>query len=541
MATISTADRVRETSVTTGTGTLNLDGAVSKYQTFVQGVGTGATVTYCVVHRDVSEWEVGYGVITDASPDTLSRASVSASSNAGSLVNFSAGTKDVFITHAADYTATTDTNQDLVDYAKLSGRSGGQSLIGGIAASETLTLESTSHSTKGDVISRDNLTVYARTTSGISINLHSAGNVLLGEIFQGSDSVGGDLFTHFKYASSDKFFYSTSDVFFEVGLELQDNPLQLDDSGGIGRNVLVTSGTDIVTFGSASFSKITTPNQLESTLAIGTAPLVVTSTTLVSNLNADLLDGNEASAFALVSHNHSATDITSGTLSVARGGTGVTSSTGTTAIVLSTSPTLVTPLLGVASATSLACPTFTTSSGAMSITPAAGSNLNIILGTTGDFIVNTSDLVVDTSLNRVGIGTASPSYSLHVNGSSTVVAKIGRSTAADTRFLFGNSAGDTTFRTDASGNGELYADTGKTLGVGANGLASHIKITSAGYVGIGVTATAWLHTKASTTTAASFNVPTGTAPTSPNNGDIWSDGSDLLIRLGGVTYTFTKT
>lgn len=49
-----------------------------------------------------------------------------------------------------------------------------------------------------------------------------------------------------------------------------------------------------------------------------------------------------------------------------------------------------------------------------------------------------------------------------------------------------------------------------------------------------------INTAASTTTQASLNVPSGTAPTSPVNGDIWSDGSDIKVRLGGVTYTLTK-
>lgn len=59
------------------------------------------------------------------------------------------------------------------------------------------------------------------------------------------------------------------------------------------------------------------------TQATGTAPMTISSTTVVTNLNADLLDGKEASAFALASHNQSATTITSGTLGVARGGTGL--------------------------------------------------------------------------------------------------------------------------------------------------------------------------------------------------------------------------
>lgn len=96
------ADRVKETSTTTGTGTLNLAGAVSGYQNFVAGVATGNSCYYAIVNRDAAEWEVGIGTVTDASPDTLSRTTVMASSNAGALVNFSAGTKDVFVTIPAD-------------------------------------------------------------------------------------------------------------------------------------------------------------------------------------------------------------------------------------------------------------------------------------------------------------------------------------------------------------------------------------------------------------------------------------------------------
>lgn len=59
---------------------------------------------------------------------------------------------------------------------------------------------------------------------------------------------------------------------------------------------------------------------LQSDVATGTAPLVVASTTVVTNLNADLLDGNHAAAFALASHNHAASHITSGTLAHERGG-----------------------------------------------------------------------------------------------------------------------------------------------------------------------------------------------------------------------------
>ena len=41
-------DRVKETSVTTGTGNLNLDGAVTGFETFVAGIATGNTTYYCI-------------------------------------------------------------------------------------------------------------------------------------------------------------------------------------------------------------------------------------------------------------------------------------------------------------------------------------------------------------------------------------------------------------------------------------------------------------------------------------------------------------
>jgi len=60
------------------------------------------------------------------------------------------------------------------------------------------------------------------------------------------------------------------------------------------------------------------------------------------------------------------------------------------------------------------------SSGALTITPLAGQNLNVALSTTGDFAVNTDDLYVDTSTGRVGIGTTEPSKMLTVNGEAII-------------------------------------------------------------------------------------------------------------------------
>ena len=97
-----TADRVKETSTTTGTGALNLAGAASDgFQTFVAAIANNNTCYYTIAHQDADEWEVGVGTVTDASTDTLSRDTVLASSNSGSAVSLSSGTKDVFVTAPA--------------------------------------------------------------------------------------------------------------------------------------------------------------------------------------------------------------------------------------------------------------------------------------------------------------------------------------------------------------------------------------------------------------------------------------------------------
>ena len=91
-------DRVKETSTTTGTGTLNLAGAVSGFQTFVAGIGNSNVTYYAIVNASGTEFEIGIGTVTDASPDTLSRTTILESSNSDSAVDFSAGTKTVFCT-----------------------------------------------------------------------------------------------------------------------------------------------------------------------------------------------------------------------------------------------------------------------------------------------------------------------------------------------------------------------------------------------------------------------------------------------------------
>ena len=99
------ADRVKETTTTTGTGTVTLLGAATGFQSFAV-VGDANTTYYCIAAQSGSEWEVGIGTYT-SSGTTLARTTVFSNSSGTqpSALSFSAGTKDVFITYPSTVAA----------------------------------------------------------------------------------------------------------------------------------------------------------------------------------------------------------------------------------------------------------------------------------------------------------------------------------------------------------------------------------------------------------------------------------------------------
>lgn len=99
-------DRVFEYTTTTGTGTLTLGGTKSGYQQFAT-VGDGNTTYYTIVAEN-GDWESGIGTYT-SSGTTLARTTVLASSNSNNLVNFAAGTKEVFSSQPAGRAVAVDT------------------------------------------------------------------------------------------------------------------------------------------------------------------------------------------------------------------------------------------------------------------------------------------------------------------------------------------------------------------------------------------------------------------------------------------------
>lgn len=94
-------DRVKETTATTGQGTLTLAGAVSGFQSFTSALSDGDTTYYAIFETSTGQWEVGLGTFT-ATGTTLARTTILESSNSGSAINLTAGAADVFITQPAE-------------------------------------------------------------------------------------------------------------------------------------------------------------------------------------------------------------------------------------------------------------------------------------------------------------------------------------------------------------------------------------------------------------------------------------------------------
>jgi hypothetical protein len=113
-------DRVKETTTTTGQGTVTLLGAATGFQSF-SAIGNANNTYYTIASQTGSEWEVGIGTYT-ASGTTLSRDTVLSSSAGGTTkTNFSAGTKDVFVTYPASYASFAAAGAVTENYTELAG------------------------------------------------------------------------------------------------------------------------------------------------------------------------------------------------------------------------------------------------------------------------------------------------------------------------------------------------------------------------------------------------------------------------------------
>ena len=174
------SDRVKETTTTTGTGTLTLGGAVTGFETFTANLSDGDTTYYACT--DNTDFEVGLGTFT-ASGTTLARTTILASSNSGSAVNWSAGTRTVFCTLPAAKTVFLDASGNTT----ISGSVTADSFIIGNANINENDLESIDDVTAG--------TISASKAAVVDINKDITGfrNVTLtGELDAATLDISGD-------------------------------------------------------------------------------------------------------------------------------------------------------------------------------------------------------------------------------------------------------------------------------------------------------------------------------------------------------------
>lgn len=165
------ADRVRETTTTTGTGTITLAGAANGFQSFA-AVGNGNTTYYAIVGQGTSEWEIGVGTYT-SSGTTLSRDTVlSSSAGAPTKTNFSAGTKDVFVTYPADRSVFSDGTNIIPETAAVllpsSGGTGQSSLTANnvILGNGTSAVQFVAPGTTGNVLTSNGTTWTSAAAAG---------------------------------------------------------------------------------------------------------------------------------------------------------------------------------------------------------------------------------------------------------------------------------------------------------------------------------------------------------------------------------------
>jgi hypothetical protein len=316
-------DRVKETTTTTSTGSYTLAGAVGGYQAF-SVIGNGNTTYYAVTNG--TDWEVGIGTYT-LSGTVLSRDTILESSNSGNAVNWSAGTKEIFCTYPAERSMYVD---GTTITPAISARLGFTNLAQGSALS---VLGVTGNATA------DNASIAAGTDN--QVLRRSGTSVAFGAVnLASTDAVTGDLpFSNLAQGSA-------LSVLGVTGNATADNA---SIAAGTDHQVLRRSGTTVA-FGAVNLAQ----------------SAAVTGTLAVTNGGTGITSFGSGVATWL------------GTPSSANLAAAVTDETGSGALVFANTPTLVTPVLGAATGTSLAL-----TGGSLTTRPAATQDGVVVAGRAG--------------------------------------------------------------------------------------------------------------------------------------------------------------
>ena len=267
---LQVADRVQVQSSTYTTSSFTLGSAVTGFQSF--SALTNGNTTYYAATDSSGNWEVGYGAYTSATP-ALARTTILASSNSGSVVTFS-GTVNVFITYPAEKVVIQDAN-GIVAWTN---QAPGYTNTVTAAGTTTITASATyyqhfSGTTTQTLKLPDETTIPIAT--GYIVDNDSSGNVTV------QDSAGNTLATAIPGGAG--WIYSLSNG------SATGNWAGYLLPPGNSATAPLTWGTAGLNMAGQYLQGVTTLNmtgQLTNTVATGTAPFVVSSTTQVANLNA---------------------------------------------------------------------------------------------------------------------------------------------------------------------------------------------------------------------------------------------------------------
>ena len=451
-------DRVRETTAVTGTGSATLLGAVTGYQAF-SVIGNTNTCYYVIADQSGPNWEVGIGTYSTTGP-TLARTTVLASSNAGSLVNFTSGTKDVFVTQPSEKAVYLDSSSYLVGNASYN-----------IALNGNLGFNSTGARITGDFSNAtvaNRLAFQTSTTNGItavsfvpngtatqsSLNLEGDSALANGSVL--TISTGANTNTEARINSTIRGTGTYLPLtMFTGGSER----LRIDTSGLIGIGVTPVASKGQLQVGTIGYTDTGIVGAFASSVA-GYNQLILQNTSNNAGASANLNISNDA---ATTSTNFGELGINSSTFT----GTGSFSQAGNVYL--------------------------------------ASASTDLVLGTYASkpirFVVNsgaTDAMVIDSSGN-VGVGTSSPSARLHVvDNTSQTNPTLKLSNIAGSYSQAGVSFYTTAQTTSSEvltariyslytasgfGNQQLRFQTGD----GAGALQDRMTIDSNGLVGIGLT------------------------------------------------------
>jgi len=472
------ADRVKESTTTTGTGSLTLAGAVAQFESFNTAFGTANPFYYVITDANGTDWEVGTGELSDAT--TLVRTTVHQSSNGDAKINLSAGTHTVFCSAPAVFLADLASKTGKLSQfaattsAELAGvisdETGSGALV--FATSPALTTPSlgvatatsvngtTIPSSKTLVVTTDKLSALAATTSAelagvISDETGSGALVFATSPSLTTPNIGAATATSVNGTTipSSKTLVVTTDKLSALAATTSSELAGvISDETGSGALVFATSPT------------LTTPN-------IGAATATSVNGTTIPSSKTLVVTTDKLSALAA-------------TTSAELAGV-ISDETGTGSLVFATSPALTTPNLGTPSAGTLSNCTGLPVGGVSGLGTGVSTALAVNTGTAGAFVVNGGALGTPSSGTVTNLtGTAS----ININGTvGATTANTGAFTTLSASGVATFSAGTVTapaITTSGDTNNGIYFPAADNVAITTGG-TQRLLVDSSGNVGIG--------------------------------------------------------